>query len=940
MTLRLLSAVLLAAVSLYAQQTSITGTLTDQSGGAIPDAKVTVTQAGASGLAMLSNKQGVFQFPSLNAGEYVVRVEAPGFAPAEKTITLLVGQSVVTDLQLRPANVSSTVEVKEEAESVATTSSAVSGNIDPHQMHDVPVNGRNWMTLALMVPGITKNDVDSSSPIGGADGGKFQINVDGQQVTQNNSGSGNGQPRYSQDAIAEFQIITNRFDATQGRSLRVQLNAQTKTGSNEFHGSAFGYFRNDKFNAADFVSKTVLPYSDQQYGGTIGGPILHDKLWFFGSFEGERQPATIFTTPTGFGGISYTLPTQNTTREYLARFDYQANASDRFSLRMNAYTYGNPFTGVGGTSHPSTATNAKNDAVSAQLTWTKVVTPQFVNEVKVGYNYFVYVNTAIVNSQEYRLPTITVGGPYNYPKDINMGQESGRDDMFWLKGKHSVKAGGDYINELHHGYFPQYVRGSVTSFSSAPSNLAAVFPVWNDPTTWNLGLLSQTANTFVQGFGSYAYDIRRNTLGFWFQDDWKITNRLTLNLGLRYDNDIGMLNNSLTLASGLLTPHHGDNDNFAPRIGFAWDIFGNRKTVIRGGAGIYYGDIEANQYYDQALFNGVTTIQASIDAKPGAPIVLSQPFGAITGSDFLNHTVAAPLQALQLVDPGVQTPFTLQMSLGFERQLSPNWTVSADYVHFRIYHDWERVDQNLTYDPATGYNLNPNMKGRPDPRFTTILRFETPAAAGALYDGYQMEVRRRFEHGLTLAGSYTLSRIKDSTGGAFYVPNNQFNLGDEWSNGLDDQRHTLNVSGSYQMKWGFVLSGAFHFGSGVDYGITSGSSPFANGGSNRTFLATTRTYDNPSLNYVYAQDPIYMLVKRNGVYGLPIERLDMRVSKTVKLKERARLVGIFECFNVLNHANYGSYNASITTSSFATPAQNLNLEYQPRMLQLAGRFEF
>jgi hypothetical protein len=928
------------ALSLYAQQTSITGALTDQSGGTVPDAKVTVAQKGGSTIAMLSNRQGVFLFPSLQAAEYVLRVDAPGFAPSEKTVTLLVGQTAVMDFQLHAANVTSSVEVREEVEAVATTSSAVAGNIDPKQMKNVPVNGRNWMTLALMVPGITKNDVDNNAPIGGSDGGKFQINVDGQQLTQNNSGSGSGQPRFSQDAIAEFQIITNRFDATQGRSLRIQLNAQTRAGSNDFHGSAFGYFRNDKFNAADFVSKTVLPYSDQQYGGTVGGPILHDKLWFFGSFEAERQPGTIFTTPTGFGGISYTLPTENTTREYLTRFDYQQSASSRWSLRLNAYTYGNPFTGVGGTAHPSTATNARNDSASAQLTWSKVVTPQFVNELKVGFNYFVYVNTAIVQSQEYRLPNITVGGPYNYPKDINMGDTSARDDIFWLKGKHSVKAGGDYINELHHGYFPQYVRGSVTSFSSAPANLSAVFPVWNDPSTWNLSLLSQTANTFIQGFGSYNYDIRRNTMGFWFQDDWKVFSRLTLNLGLRYDNDIGMLNNSLQLASGLLTPHSGANLNFAPRFGFAWDVTGDRKTVIRGGTGIYYGDIEANQYYDQALFNGVTTIQASVDAKPGSPISLSQPFGTATGADFLNHTVAAPLQALQLVQPGVQNPYTLQMSLGFERQLSPNWTVSADYVHWRIYHDWLRVDQNLNYNPATGYNLNPNTAGRPDPRFTTILRFETPAAAGSLYDGFQMEVRRRFAHGLTLAGGYTLAREKDSTGGAFYLPNNQYNLGDEWSNGTDDQRHTLNVNGSYQMKWGFMLSGAYHFGSGADYGITSGSSPFANGGSNRTFLATAKTYDNPSLNYVYAQDPIYMLVKRNGFYGQPISRLDMRLSKTVKLKERYRLIGILEVFNMLNHANYGSYNTSITTASFGTPAQNLNLEYQPRMLQLASRFEF
>ena len=168
--------------------------------------------------------------------------------------------------------------------------------------------------------GITEtNDVDANNPIGGVDGGKFQINVDGQQVTQNNSGSSNGQPRYSQDAIAEFQIITNRFDATQGRSLRAQINAETKSNSNQLHGTLFGYFRDNELNAADPVAHKVLAYSDQQFGGTVGGHIIKDKLWFFGSFEGERNPATIYATPTGFNQTFYASVPLNRYLEYLVR---------------------------------------------------------------------------------------------------------------------------------------------------------------------------------------------------------------------------------------------------------------------------------------------------------------------------------------------------------------------------------------------------------------------------------------------------------------------------------------------------------------------------------------------------------------------------------------------------------------------------------------------
>ena len=929
--------------TLCAQQTSIGGSITDSSGAAIPQAIVKASpKNGGAASVTLTNSNGTYQLSSLPAAEYVLRIEAPGFAPAERSLTLLVGQTLALDLELHPATVSSAVDVIADVPQVETTSSAIASNIDPHQMHDIPLNGRNWMQLALLAPGITKNDVDSNSPIGGADGGKFQINVDGQQVTQNNSSSGFGQPRFSQDAVAEFQIITNRFDATQGRSMRAQVNVQTKSGSNQFHGTAYGYFRSDSFNASDPIAHKVLPYSDQQFGGTIGGPILRDKLWFFASVEGERQPATIFSTPTGFNQ-TFSLPTKTSVWSYLGRLDYQRSDTSRFSLRMNGFTFSNPFNVSSSTAHPSTAYSNQNRAASAVLSWSKIISPQLQNELKGGFNFFSYFNIPLVNSQEYRLGTVTVGSPYNYPSPKYMEVAQVRDDAFWLRGKHSIKAGGEYFYEVHHGYFPQYVRGSVTAFNSSASklDLASIFPVWNDPSTWKISSLSPYAVTYIQGFGSFDYHLTRNTLGFWFQDDWKLSPRLTVNLGVRYDNDIGMLGNSLVLASGLQTPHSGDNNNIAPRLGFAWDLFGDRKTVIRGGGGLYYGDVEANQFYDQALFDGQTTIQASLTGSASSPINLLNPFNGATLQNFQNGTLAAPKQALQLVDPSVQIPYTVQTSIGLERQLGRNWTVSADYVWWRIYHEWVRVDQNLTYDPVTGFNINPSAaNGRPDSRFTSILRFTTPAAAGAIYNGFQLEVKRRFDNGLSVSGGYTLARVKDSSGGAFYVPNNQFNLSDEWSNGVDDQRHTLNVNASYNLKWGFQLSGAYHFGSGADYSTTAGSSPFANGGSNRTFSTSTKVYDDPSLNYVNPANPAYSLVKRNAFYGSPIHRVDLRITKSIAIKERYKLVGIAECFNLLNHSNYGSYATAITTSSFGAPAQNLNLEYQPRMLQLAGRFEF
>jgi hypothetical protein len=928
------------ALATRAQQTAISGVVTDPSGDGIAAVKVRASAAnGGSAYSTLTNSTGLYRLPSLIAAEYVVRVDAPGFAPAERTVTVGLGVSLELNIELHLAKVTSTVEVSTSVDSLAITSSQVASNIDPRQMENIPLNGRNWMELSLLVPGITRNALNPT-PVNGGDGGKFQLNVDGQQVTQNTAGSSFGQPGYSRDGVAEFQVVTNRFDATLGRSSRLQINAQTKSGTNQLHGTAYGYFRNDAFNAADPIAQRVLPYSDQQFGGTFGGPLIKDKLWFFGAYERERQPGTIFTKPTGFGGLSFTFPTKQTTFTYLGRLDYQKSDTDRFSLRFSGHGFDNPFTNVGGADHPSRATKSNTGSFNALITWTKVYSAALVNEFKVGFSYFTWGNVAIVPSQEYRLGVTTVGGPYNYPGTQYQDGLQFRDDLFWLKGAHSFKMGAEIIDEVHTGFFQQNVRGVVTSFSSPPSNLAAVFPTWNDPSTWNLAVLGQTAASFVQGFGNFDLDITRKTLGFWFQDDWKVSRRLTLNLGLRYDNDLDMLGSAPKLKSGLAVPTHGDNFNVAPRVGFVCDLFGGRKTLIRGGAGLYYADIQANQFYDQQLFNGQTTIQAAVQAKPGQLIDLTRPFGSATGADFVNGTIVPPSQAIQLVSPSAQTPYSLQVSIGAEHEIASNWTVAADYVHWRVYHEWMRMDQNFFYNPATGFNMNPATAGRPDPRFTSILRFLTPNAGGSLFDDFQMEVRRRFARGLMVAGSYTLSRLKDSTTGAFSVPNNPFNLAGEWSNGSEDQQHTLSVNGAYQLKWGFQLSGLYRFGSGSAFASTAAGDPFGAAGSNRTFLASVKTYNNPADNTTAPYAPGYLITKRNQLYGQPISRFDARLSKSFIVKERFRLIALAEAFNLLNRANFGAYGTVITSPNFGVQAQNLNLPYGPRMLQFAGRFEF
>ena len=948
--LKALLLAVLMCLPAFAQQTGISGRISDPSNAVVANVTVTATGEDGTKVATTTNATGLYQFPGLRAGSYRLRFEVAGFAPAERTVTLLVGQTATIDLAMQLSQTTSTVNVEAAGNAVDTSNSNVSGDVSPAEMQRLPLNGRNYLQLAMMVPGITSNDVQNS-PLGSTDSGKMQINVDGQQVTQNSAGTSFGQPIFSEDSIDQYQVITNRFDATMGRSSRLQVVVQTKSGTNAFHGSLFGYFRNSEFNAADPVAHKVLPFSDQMFGGSVGGPILKNKLFFFFSFEGERQPSTIFNSPTAYLNasgqqISFTFPNSLTTRAYLLHSDYQINDKQRLSVRASGSTYAVPFANVTGTSAPMRATDATRTFYAVTGTWTWTITPALVNEAKIGYSHFSWSNNALFNTQEYRsLDGNSWGSPYNYPQQLGQNNTQYRDDLFWLKGDHSFKFGADYQHLPYSGNFGQNVRGTVLAFSSAVTSvpLINVFPVWNQPNTWNVALLNPYVTSFTEGFGNYNYSIPTNNVGTWIQDDWKVSRKLTLNLGVRYDNDLGIFNPNLHLATGLATPHYNQNLLFQPRVGFIYDPTGSRKTVIRGGAGVYYADIQANQTIDGDIFNGQTTLSPSLSPTASNPINLLQspnPFG-VTGAQFLSGAVPVNLQSIQPLGPNVKTPYSLQMSVGVEHQVTKDWSFSVDFVHFRIYHDWERTDANLFYNPATGYAANPATAGRPNPNYTSILNFTTPAAAGSIYNGLQVAVQHRFSQSFSTQVAYTLSRLKDSTTGPFYYPNNQMNLASEWGPSPDNQTNTLTIAGTYAIKWGIALSGSVHYGSGQNFQVLSSQNPFGlSGVDDRIFTAATPYYISSSCVSAAPGLTGYNVVARDCLVGNPIERVDLRLSKTFTLKERYRFIPMVEAFNLFNHSNFGSYQTTVNVASFGQPAQVTDLPYYPRMLQFAGRFEF
>jgi hypothetical protein len=420
----------------------------------------------------------------------------------------------------------------------------------------------------------------------------------------------------------------------------------------------------------------------------------------------------------------------------------------------------------------------------------------------------------------------------------------------------------------------------------------------------------------------------------------------------------------LQLNNGLTIKHGGENHNVAPRIGFTVDPVGDGKSVIRGGAGIYFSDVAANQIINQELFNGQTNVSASVQGTTAKPINLSKPFGSTTPQQILANP-SAYVQSPQINDPKVTTPWSFQASLGAQRQFGINWLVQFDGVINRVYHDWSIVDSNLFYDPVTGFNKYPTIYGRPMAQFTLVADSITPHGVGSDYNGLQLGIQRRLANNWTSGLAYTVSSYRDASSGPFNYPNNPFNIKGEWSTSLDDQRHTLSATADYHWRWGIQAGALYHFGSGNAFStLVGGVIPTGLGAAtqNRTFASTpepysassgtkpcaavfgfacTYAYNDPRHNHLDARSGLY-ITDRNAFRGVPIEKLDLHLQKAFTFGERYRVSLIAESFNTLNHSNFGGYNTVVTSSNFGTPASVSGNPpaFGPRALQFAARLDF
>jgi hypothetical protein len=460
-----LAALLAVPLVASAQDATITGTITDATGGVLPGVTVTaVNDASGNTYESVTDARGVFRMP-VRIGNYKMTAALAGFADATRTgLTAAVGQTVTLNLQMSTAGLQESVTVTGEAPLIEVSTSSLGSNISQAQMEELPVNGRNWQDLGMLAVGNKVNDV-SGPGIAAVGAGTYQVNVDGQQITYEGGALGNVQARISRDAIAEFEFISNRFDATQGRSSGIQINAVTRGGTNTNSGLFGGYFRDSKFNAEDPVLHRVLPYSDQQISAAYGGPIIKDKFHYFVNYEYEREPRTFtWNTPYPAFNLSFTAPRKE--KKGGGRLDYQFSPSLSASFRATGWREFQPEDSdfpPTPTRHTSRLTQVTRNSHNELFTLTKVLGTRAVNELKVGRafvdneeinrvpwkNHPAAASSGITNgSPIINFNGFTVGPDGSIPQVIKQFNDSFRDDFTVTLnklGRHDMKVGGEYI---------------------------------------------------------------------------------------------------------------------------------------------------------------------------------------------------------------------------------------------------------------------------------------------------------------------------------------------------------------------------------------------------------------------------------------------------------------------------------------------------------------
>ncbi|MDD5542782.1 MAG: carboxypeptidase regulatory-like domain-containing protein [Acidobacteriia bacterium] len=960
-------------------RTSVTGVVYDQTKAVIPGVQITVTEkaTGASRSA-ITDGTGTYRIDLLPAGLYAIKVTMKGFATiTSDNVQLLVGQTADIDFTMSPGAESQTITVTEEAPLIDSTSSSVSQNITPQEVQNLPLNGRDFANLAILAPGA--KPVDSYDPtknriavfgINGSSGRNVNVTVNG--IDDKDNTVGGPVMQLPLGAVQEFIISTQRFSAANGRSEGAAVNVITKSGGNQFHGYGFLFERNERLNANDFFSiqagNAKPPFSRQQFGGSIGGPIRKDKDFFFFSLERQRENTNIPVTAQAFAELSLVtslgaqpvalIPTPYRDWRWNARIDHHINQNNTINLAFSQQTNR-------GLNDQSTQTNdltagnfTTNALQLASLTLNSVISTNLVNNFTAGFQYW---NNVIDTDK--KVPTVTFPGGITFGTNTNVPQQSYqrkwqfRDDLSIIHGKHNFKTGFDYLWEPTLGGFFEFNPTLEIDFLDLPSVITSnktLYPQGFATPGAVIGMSNTSGNPYFNLQGG------AKMFGMYFQDDWKVTRNLTVNLGLRWDKDFNLigtnaqpLNRTFQELKAINNPYAArlpkdDNKDFSPRVGFAWDITGNGKQTLRGGYGIYYGQTFLNiplfmiQQINPTVFAVTLSIASAGLGDPNADIV---PGTGIKLSNWrfgidplpINPpppTSLPPGSTGRLMDPDYHNPYSQQWNMGYSFELTPTSVVEVEYIH------------ELGLRESKTFNANPKIAANGGARplsaafaaagVPVLSRVDVEQSVGrSRYDGLNISYRKRMTHHFTLNTNYVLSRALAYNGNtaAFRNRPTDFNhIFGAWDLGPtpNDERHRWVLSGVLDLPWGFQISPIMQLASARPYTAIQGIDVFGWGtgrGNAHAFVPPS----DPTNFLAFASASASTLraclaagtCMQSGfdnVRGQAFFQLDTRVSKSIRLGESKRLNLIWQMFDVTNRANFGNnFDGNIRDASFRQP---------------------
>jgi Carboxypeptidase regulatory-like domain/TonB dependent receptor len=925
----------------FAQEATFNGVVTDSSGAVLPGVTVTaVLAATGNTFVAVSDERGFYRIP-VRVGTYQIRAELPAFATVERPgIQILAGQTSTINMQMSPSTLQETVTVTGEAPLLKVATSSLGGNIDPLQVQEMPSEGRNWMALLLIAPGSRSTSANPAEPLETRNANRtreYQTNVDGMQFA--NTMGGGGQPAFSQEMIAEFQYISNRFDATQGRSSGVQVNMITKSGTNRYAGSFRGNFRDDRFNAANPVIGQVIPITNQQFAGSIGGPIMRDKLHFFGFHEYERAPKTeVWNTP--FPRFNVALSGTSTVRHEGARFDYQFSPETRLMVKGNKTNTHDPF-GPGNNQHPAATAVAWTISDGMVASLTKVLSNRALNETLVGYSSYLFGESNLTHwsnhwmskggpfgpittgSPRITFTGFTIGGNNAAPRYRVQGLYSIKDNFTFsydAHGRHDLKTGGEFmLEEIYTSNCTQCMGVIDARGGPLPSNLEQLLPDPFDVDTWNLAGISSVTRRYTLGI----HKSRRTPERVWdysayVQDDWHPTSKLTLNLGVRYDLMWDMFQNQQEFLPIMQAGRPQNAKNIQPRFGFAYQL--NPLTVLRGGVGKYYGEMLSRTYPGES--KTVALVEVTNDGRPdfaanpfnGPPPTFEQakatacsaPEQAANFAAWKARNYAGNAPCLLLASGEVNPPAgtynvnnSWQSSVGFQRQLGPSMEIESDYVYTRGRNEgWGHLNLNIAFDPTTGVNYPYTDRTKlPYPEFGILAM--TLQNGRSAYHGVITSFTKRMSHRWQASGTYTLSGFWNAVGAPFMgVPGSTpievgfplaQDLKGEWGFAEGDQRHRLVLNGIWQVGHGFQVSG-IHYASAGDRTATSYGADLRNLGAGSVERQRLR--------------PDGTIVPRNAFTQPARNRTNVRLQQKISLPSRVSIDLMAEAFNVFNRPNW------------------------------------